>query len=254
MAATTARATKWCGASSASSSRLVRRRAIKLSRDRVDRLGFFTEVSIETRRCRRTRPGRPDDQVVEKPTGSLQLGRASPAPTAGLSFGIKQENAFGSGNYLGVQVNTSKYNRTIVFSTTDPYFTVDGMSRTIDVYHRTSQPYEGPGWQLQLVTTGASLRFGVPFTETTRSISAVASSAPRSSPGHQHSGGLPGLCQQFGYTSNGHSADRRLVARHRDSALVPNNGAVPAPVNGEWGVAATPATCRPTTSTSSTSR
>ncbi|TXJ10847.1 MAG: outer membrane protein assembly factor BamA, partial [Alicycliphilus sp.] len=48
---------------------------IKLSRDRVDRLGFFTEVNVETQEV----PGSPDQvdlviNVVEKPTGSLQLG------------------------------------------------------------------------------------------------------------------------------------------------------------------------------------
>ena len=37
---------------------------------------------------------------------------------------VKQENVFGSGNYLGVELNTSKYNRNIVLSTTDPYFTI----------------------------------------------------------------------------------------------------------------------------------
>jgi outer membrane protein insertion porin family len=90
-------------------------------------------------------PGSPDQvdlniNVVEKPTGSLQLGAGfSSAERLALSFGIKQENVFGSGNYLGIEVNTSKYNRTIVFSTTDPYFTPDGISRTIDVYHRTFQ-------------------------------------------------------------------------------------------------------------------
>jgi outer membrane protein insertion porin family len=62
----------------------------------------------------------------------------------GLSGGLKQDNAFGSGNSLGIQVNTSKVNRVLVFSTTDPYFTEDGVSRTIDVYHRTTSPYEGP--------------------------------------------------------------------------------------------------------------
>ncbi|MCP6172581.1 BamA/TamA family outer membrane protein, partial [Klebsiella pneumoniae] len=81
-------------------------------------------------------PGSPDQvdlviSVAEKPTGSLQLGAGfSSAEKVSLSFGIKQENVFGSGNYLGVDVNTSKYRRTMVLSTTDPYFTDTGISRT----------------------------------------------------------------------------------------------------------------------------
>lgn len=150
---------------------------IKLSRDRVDRLGYFTEVNVDTQEI----PGSPDQvdlvvSVKEKPTGAVTLGAGfSSAEKVSLSFGIKQENAFGSGNYLGLDVNTSKYNRTLVVSTTDPYFTQDGISRTLDVYYRTSRPYSGDiyvGNDLvksedlyKIVSKGASIRFGVPFSE-----------------------------------------------------------------------------------------
>ncbi|MEP6825936.1 MAG: outer membrane protein assembly factor BamA, partial [Ramlibacter sp.] len=140
---------------------------IKLSRDRVDRLGYFKEVNVETADV----AGAPDQvdlnvNVVEKPTGSLQLSAGfSNADRLGLGFSIKQENAFGSGNYLGVEVNTSKYNRTVAFNTINPYFTADGVSRTVDVYHRTSKPYADQGGNYELVTSGAGLRFGVPFSE-----------------------------------------------------------------------------------------
>ena len=98
---------------------------IRLSRDRVDRLGYFTQVNVETVEV----PGAPDQvdllfTVAEKPTGSISLGAGfSSAEKVALSFGIRQENAFGSGNYLAVEVNTSKFNRNLVLSTTDPYFT-----------------------------------------------------------------------------------------------------------------------------------
>jgi outer membrane protein insertion porin family len=141
---------------------------IKLSRDRVDRLGFFTEVNVETQEI----PGSPDQvdlliTVAEKPTGSLQLGAGySSSDKVALTFGISQENVFGSGNFLGVQVNTSKYNRTLSLTTTDPYFTKDGISRTISVYHTTTRPYTTSiDGDYKLVNQGASIRFGVPFSE-----------------------------------------------------------------------------------------
>ncbi|HEX7863593.1 MAG TPA: outer membrane protein assembly factor BamA [Variovorax sp.] len=141
---------------------------IKLSRDRVDRLGFFTEVNVETQEV----PGSPDQvdltvNVAEKPTGSLQLGAGySSAEKVALTFGISQENVFGSGNFLGVQVNTSKYNRTLSLTTTDPYFTPDGISRTISLYHTTTRPYStNIDGDYKLVNQGASIRFGVPFSE-----------------------------------------------------------------------------------------
>lgn len=148
---------------------------IKLSRDRVDRLGFFTEVGVDTQEV----PGAPDQvdlvvSVKEKPTGAVTLGAGfSSAEKVSLTFGIKQENAFGSGNYLGLDVNTSKYNRTLVVSTTDPYFTQDGISRTVDAYYRTSRPYSyvydgsevDTDDMYKIVSKGASVRFGVPFSE-----------------------------------------------------------------------------------------
>ena len=140
---------------------------IRLSRDRVDRLGFFTEVNVETQEV----PGAPDQvdllvHVVEKPTGMIQIGAGfSSAERLSLSFGVKQDNIFGSGNNLGLDINTGKFNRTAVLSTTDPYFTRDGISRTLDVYYRTTRPYRDQGGDYQLVTMGGSVRFGVPFSE-----------------------------------------------------------------------------------------
>ncbi|SIP99710.1 outer membrane protein assembly factor BamA [Pseudacidovorax sp. RU35E] len=140
---------------------------IKLSRERVDRLGYFTEVNVDTQEV----PGSPDQvdltyNVVEKPTGSLQLGAGfSSSDKISLNFGITQENVFGSGNYLGLNVNTSKYNRTISLTTTDPYFTQDGISRTISLFHQTTRPYYSTDGDYSLVAEGGAIRFGVPFSE-----------------------------------------------------------------------------------------
>lgn len=140
---------------------------IKLSRDRVDRLGYFSNVAVDTDEV----PGALDQvdltvNVTEKPTGNLMLGAGfSSAEKLTLSGSIRQENVFGSGNYLGVEVNTSRYNRQLVLSTVDPYFTIDGISRAIDLYYRTSRPINSQGEDYQLITPGAAIRFGVPFSE-----------------------------------------------------------------------------------------
>lgn len=142
-------------------------RRIKLSRDRIDRLGYFSEVNLATAEV----PGTLDQvditaEVVEKPTGNLNLGAGfSSADKLSLTFGIRQDNIFGSGNYLGLDINTSKFNRNLVVSTVDPYFTVDGISRAVDVYYRTARPFNSQGEDYKLVTAGGSIRFGVPFTE-----------------------------------------------------------------------------------------
>ena len=142
-------------------------RKIKLSRDRVDRLGYFSEVSVDSAEV----PGTQDQvdltvTIKEKPTGAISVGAGfSSADKLSLTASIKQENIFGSGNYLGLEVNTSKFNKTLVVSTVDPYFTIDGISRSIDVYYRTTRPINSQGEQYKLVTPGASVRFGVPFSE-----------------------------------------------------------------------------------------
>ncbi|RZL89356.1 MAG: outer membrane protein assembly factor BamA [Variovorax sp.] len=140
---------------------------IKLSRDRVDRLGFFTEVNVDTQEV----PGTPDQVdlsivVTEKPTGTLQLGAGfSSAEKISITFGIAQENVFGSGNYLGLQINTSKYNRTLSLTTTDPYFTKEGISRSFSLYSTTTRPYYSVDGDYKLVNEGGNIRFGVPFSE-----------------------------------------------------------------------------------------
>ena len=140
---------------------------IKLSRDRVDRLGYFSEVEVETREI----AGSPDqvDLVVavkEKPTGNLLIGAGfSSSDRLSLTASVKQDNVFGSGNYLGVEVNTSKTSRSFEFSTVEPYFTTDGVSRALSVFYRTTRPFNSLGDAYQIATPGASIRFGVPFSE-----------------------------------------------------------------------------------------
>jgi outer membrane protein insertion porin family len=201
---------------------------IRLSRDRVDRLGFFTQVNVETVEV----PGAPDQvdlvfTVAEKPTGSISLGAGfSSAEKVSLSFGIRQENAFGSGNYLAVEVNTSKYNRNLVLSTTDPYFTRNGISRTVDVFQRTTRPYLGDVNAYSLINSGAGLRFGVPVTETDTVFMGVNAEQTEIRAGT----GLPDAyldyAQKFGATSSALPLTLGWARDGRDSALVPTRGSL----------------------------
>ena len=199
---------------------------IKLSRDRVDRLGFFTEVNIDTQEV----PATTDQvdltvNVVEKPTGSVSLGAGfSSTEKVALSFGIRQENAFGSGNYLATEINTSKYNRTIVVSTTDPYFTPEGISRTIDVFHRTTRPYLGDLNAYSLVSSGAGMRFGVPFSEIDTVYFGVNLEQTSIRPGNNLPNAYIEYMQQFGYTSTSLPFTIGWSRDGRDSALVPTRG------------------------------
>ncbi len=201
---------------------------IKLSRDRVDRLGYFTDVNIETQEVAGTA-----DQVdltmtvTEKPTGSINLGAGfSSAEKITLSFGIQQDNAFGSGNYLGINVNTSRYNQTFVVSTTDPFFTPDGVSRTFDVYQRTTRPYLLDLNSYSLVNKGVGVRFGVPVTERDTVFLGVNAEQTAINPGTNLPNAYIDFAQKFGYSSTALPLSAGWARDGRDSALIPTRGSL----------------------------
>ncbi|MGB7535346.1 MAG: outer membrane protein assembly factor BamA, partial [Azonexus sp.] len=111
---------------------------VTASKTRLDRLGYFSEVTLETPAVQGT-----SDQldvnltVVEKPTGNLMLG-VGLSSTEGivLSGSIAQNNFLGSGNNVAIAVNSGKINQLYSFSYTNPYFTVDGISQGFDLYRR----------------------------------------------------------------------------------------------------------------------
>ena len=190
-------------------------RKIKLSRDRVDRLGYFSDVSVDTAEV----PGSADQvdltiTIKEKPTGNLSLGAGfSSADKLSLTASIKQENIFGSGNYLGFEINTSKYNKTLVLSTVDPYFTIDGISRAIDLYYRTSRPINSQGEEYELVTPGFAVRFGVPFSEYDTVFFGIGAERTEIKGATQLPNSYFLYREQFGDTSNSLPLTHRLDAR-----------------------------------------
>lgn len=199
---------------------------IRLSRDRVDRLGFFTEVNLQTEPV----PGSPDQvdlvvTVAEKPTGNLTLGAGySQDERLSIIAGIRQENVFGSGNFLGIDVNTSQFNRQLVLSTTQPYFTQDGVSRTLDAYYRTRRPYENQEGDYRLVTEGLSLRFGVPFTEVDTVFLGAGLEQTTIEPGANLPQAYVDYANTFGDTSTSLPLTLGWTRDNRDSALVPTRG------------------------------
>ncbi len=210
---------------------------IKLSRDRIDRLGYFKEVNIDTREV----PGVPDQvdltiNIVEKPTGSISLGGSfSSSDGLGVTFGVREDNAFGSGNSLGLQVNTSKINRTVVISSTNPYFTQDGVSRTFDIYFRTSRPYQDPDYY-SIVTSGGSFRFGVPFTESDTVYFGLGVEKLEIVPGTLLPATYQTYANQFGNTSTAVPLTVGWQRDKRDSALAPSKGTYQRAF-GEWSIA-----------------
>lgn len=140
---------------------------IQKSKQRLERLGYFSEVDVDTPAVPNT-----SDQVdvnfkvKEKATGAIMLGAGlSTTEKVVLSGSVTQQNIFGSGKHLSLQLNTSKISRNIGLSYTDPYYTVDGVSRGFDVYDRhTNASLLGLGYYTT-TTIGGGVRYGVPLTD-----------------------------------------------------------------------------------------
>ena len=141
---------------------------IDRSKVRIIRLNYFDDVNIETPAV----SGSPDQvdldvTVTEKSTGNLLAGVGySSAEGVVLSASISQNNVLGSGNSLAASINTSKINRTIALTFVEPYWTPDGISRSLEVYDKNVDPSSLPIAQYSSITYGGAINFGVPVTET----------------------------------------------------------------------------------------
>ena len=141
---------------------------IDRSKVRIRRLGYFDEVNVETPPV----PGASDQvdvefTVTERSTGNLLAGLGY-SSSDGVVFNgsVSQQNVFGSGNAIALALNTSKINRTYSIVYSEPYWTVDGVSRTTELYQRRLDPTSLSVSQYRSDTIGGAVGFGVPVTET----------------------------------------------------------------------------------------
>src|SRR5262245_1898632 len=140
---------------------------IQLSRRRVDRTAFFSEVTVETLPVE----GSPDQvdvvyTVKEKATGALLLGVGfSSVEKIALSASVTQANAFGNGKYLSANVNSGSVNQVYSLSYMDPYYTIDGVSRGFDVYKRRTDASSLAVGPYVTDSVGGGVKFGYPVSE-----------------------------------------------------------------------------------------
>jgi outer membrane protein insertion porin family len=143
---------------------------IRVSKDRVNRLGYFKSVEIESIPV----PDAPDQVdlnvvVSERNTGNFTVGVGfGSTEKVILTAAINQTNFLGTGNALNAEINSSRIYRTFVLSYTNPYYTTDGISRTFDFYSRLTNASALNLGAYKLRSNGLGMRFGIPYTETDR--------------------------------------------------------------------------------------
>lgn len=200
---------------------------IALSRDRVERLGYFQDVQISNVPV----PGVPDQvdllvQVTERATGNFTFGIGySSTDKMLIQAQINEPNFLGTGNTLAIEANTGQTQRTASISYVDPYFTQDGVSLSADLYSRLFNASNSGLGDYKIRSSGGGLRLGIPYTELDRLSLGLIFEQNQIKPGTT---GLPqryiDYVERFGRTSDAWLAVFGWSRDSRDSALSPTRG------------------------------
>lgn len=140
---------------------------IERSKTRLERLGFFQEVNVETPAV----PGTADQidvnySVVEKSSGNITAGVGySQVQGIIINAAVTQDNVFGTGKRVNFTFNNSQVNTIYQLGYLDPYFTLDGISAGFDLAYRRSNFGQANISSYLTNIAQAGFNFGVPLTE-----------------------------------------------------------------------------------------
>ena len=140
---------------------------IERSKTRLERLGYFEEVNVETPPV----AGTTDEidvnyTVTEKPSGNLMAGIGySQVQGIVLNANISQDNVFGSGKRVNLAFNNSNYLTSYQFGFNNPYFTTDGVSQGYNLGYtkRNAGQINISNYNTEVLNAG--INFGLPLNE-----------------------------------------------------------------------------------------
>ncbi|HKU88321.1 MAG TPA: outer membrane protein assembly factor BamA [Steroidobacteraceae bacterium] len=141
--------------------------ALERSEQRLQRLPYIEKAEYETRRV----PGSDDlvdveFDVTEGPSSTLSGGIGySERQAFTLQGNYIDSNLFGSGNRLAMEFNGGRYGQVYSISHTDPYFTVNGVSRSISASYIERERLTSSFSQFSTSTYSTGLGIGYPISE-----------------------------------------------------------------------------------------
>ena len=142
---------------------------IEAGKVRLERLGYFKEVNVETIPVVGT-----DDQidvvysVEEETTGSVGGNIGYSDFGLMLGFNLQEKNFFGSGNTVGIGINKNIYSEMYNISYMNPYATKDGVSLGYNVYFRETDYGEFNVANYLTNSHGLGAQFGYPISDISR--------------------------------------------------------------------------------------
>ena len=142
---------------------------IETGKIRLERLGYFKEVQVET-----VPVANSDDQidiiytVEEESTGSIGGNIGYSDFGLMLGFNLQEQNFLGSGNTVAIGINKNIYTESYNFSFLDPYYTKDGISRGYNIYFRETDYGEFNVANYLSNSQGAGIQFGYPISDVQR--------------------------------------------------------------------------------------
>ncbi|MDA5564843.1 outer membrane protein assembly factor BamA [Cobetia sp. MMG027] len=144
---------------------------IKQSKQKLERLGFFKQVDVDTRPV----AGEPDQldvnyNVEEQPSGSISASVGfSQGDGVIYGVGLSQKNFLGTGNEVNINAQKSDDYTNVSFGYTDPYWTLDGISRGYNLFYRKVD-YDDDDDVASYATDsfGGGINFGYPINELSR--------------------------------------------------------------------------------------
>lgn len=143
---------------------------VKRSRIRLQKLGFFDDVSVETPAV----PGTSDQvdvdfNVSERPSGSLTAGFGySQSQGFLVNASVSQDNFFGTGKHVSATLDNSSVNTIYSLAYTNPYYTLDGVSRGFTAFYRSTDAGQANIADFSSITYGTGVNYGIPLSEYNR--------------------------------------------------------------------------------------
>ncbi len=140
---------------------------VSRSKERLQRLGYFQDVNVETPPV----PGLPDQvdvnySVVEQASGNIVAGIGfSQSQGVILNASVSQSNFMGSGKQVSFAINNSDLNQTYSFAFTNPFFTVDGVSRGFNISYRETDADEVDIARYSTDVFSTGVTYGIPVNE-----------------------------------------------------------------------------------------